>query len=257
MVLLHGFTNDWRSWRPVLPLLEPHYRVFAPTLAGHLGAADLPTGTAMSIRALADAVERQLDAQGIEKAHFVGNSQGGWSSLELAARGRALSVVALCPAGGWEPQSPEERAVVRIFKQAKWKLRFARPGFKVIASRPRMRAIGFRDAVAHPSRLDAASALGMLEAGAGCRIVDEMLALADEGDAFGELGPIGCPVTIATATNDRIFRGPSYYTRMRRLLPDAEWTTLDGVGHVPMTDDPELIAKTILAGARTGSPATS
>jgi pimeloyl-ACP methyl ester carboxylesterase len=95
----------------------------------------------------------------------------------------------------------------------------------------------------------------MLEAGVGCRIVDEMLALADQADAFGELGPIGCPVTVATATKDRILRGPRYFTRLRRLLPGADWATLEGVGHVPMSDDPELIAATILSGARSGSSA--
>ena len=52
---------------------------------------------------LADAVERAMDEAGFETAHVAGNSLGGYVALQLAARGRARSVVALAPAGGWAP----------------------------------------------------------------------------------------------------------------------------------------------------------
>ena len=42
-----------------------------------------------------------MDEAGFETAHIVGNSLGGYLALQLAARGRAESVVALAPAGGW------------------------------------------------------------------------------------------------------------------------------------------------------------
>jgi pimeloyl-ACP methyl ester carboxylesterase len=51
--------------------------------------------------ALVDAVEQAMDDAGFEVAHIVGNSLGGYVSLQLASRGRAQSVVALAPAGGW------------------------------------------------------------------------------------------------------------------------------------------------------------
>ena len=52
-------------------------------------------------RLLPDAVERAMDEAGFETAHMVGNSLGGFVALQLAARGRARSVVAFAPAGGW------------------------------------------------------------------------------------------------------------------------------------------------------------
>jgi pimeloyl-ACP methyl ester carboxylesterase len=35
-----------------------------------------------------------------------------------------------------------------------------------------------------------------------------------------------------------------------QAIPDADHVTLDGVGHVPMYDDPALVARTILSVTR-------
>ena len=42
LVCLHGFTGTWRIWDLVLPRLERHYDVLAPTLVGHAGGPPLP-----------------------------------------------------------------------------------------------------------------------------------------------------------------------------------------------------------------------
>src|ERR1700736_627848 len=99
LLLLHGISVTWRSWKPVLPLLEAHHDVIAPTLLGHSGAARLAAGVEPSLGALVDAVEAELDRLGLDKVHIAGNSLGGWISLELARRGRARSVVVFSPAG--------------------------------------------------------------------------------------------------------------------------------------------------------------
>jgi len=250
MVLLHGFTNAWPSWTPLLPALEERFAVFAPTLPGHLGGEPFAAGVPVTVSAMSDMLERQLDAQGIEKAHFVGNSLGGWLSLELALRGRALSVVGLCPAGGWEHGSPEERATYRFFwRSSRIALPLSRPFFELLARHPRLRAIAMRDMLSRPRQMDAALALSTLRAAAGCAIAGELLATSRRGDLFGELGPIECPVTIATASKDRLFRGPRYFAKFRRLLPNASWVELDGLGHLPMTDDPGRVVEVVLAGA--------
>jgi pimeloyl-ACP methyl ester carboxylesterase len=246
MVLLHGFTNDWQAWRPVIPALEERFAVFAPTLPGHFGGEPFDDGRPLSIVALTDMLERQLDARGIEKAHFVGNSLGGWLSLELAVRGRALSVTGVCPAGGWETRSREERATYLFFRRTMRTVKLSSPLFEAIASRPHMRAIAFRDMVSYPAHLSAEAALACMEAVSNCAIAGDLLAASKAGTLFGELGPIECPVTIAMATKDRVLKDPGYFTKLRRLLPDANWTTLDGLGHLPMTDDPNQVTGVIL-----------
>lgn len=251
MVLLHGFINDWQAWTPLLPRLEEHFDVFAPTLPGHFGGEPFAAGAPVTVSAMTDMLERQLDAEGIEKAHLVGNSLGGWLSLDLALRGRALSVVGLCPAGGWETRSREERAVYRYFwRFSRIAVPLSRPFFKPLAKHPRLRAMTMRDMVSRPRQMDAALALSALEAAAGCEIAGALLAASKRGELFGELGPIECPVTIATASRDRLFKGPRYFTKFRRLLPDANWVGLEGLGHIPMTDDPDRVNEVILATAK-------
>ena len=63
---------------------------------------------------------------------------------------------------------------------------------------------------------------------------------------FGELGEIDAPVRIVYGTRDRIVRWPNCYVRMRRLLPQAEFVALPGLGHLPMWEDPELLTHLIL-----------
>jgi pimeloyl-ACP methyl ester carboxylesterase len=246
MVLLHGFTDTWRAWTPVLPLLERHHALFAPTLPGHHGGESFPHGERMTIPGILDMLERQLDARGIERAHFVGSSLGGWACLGLAARGRALSVVGVCPAGGWEHAGPEERAVLRFFRRNDRLLRASRPLLETIAKRPRLRRLALRELVARPERVSAGGAYTMFVGAAECAVVGDALELVASQDAFGELEGIDCPVRIAYGTRDRVVRWPGHYAKMRRLLPDAEYVVLEGLGHLPMWDDPEQVARTIL-----------
>ena len=99
LVCLHGFTDTWRSWDLILPRLERDHDVLAPTLPGHAGGPPLDGEVTDAL--IPDAIERAMDEAGFETAHIVGNSLGGFVALQLAARGRADSVVALAPAGGW------------------------------------------------------------------------------------------------------------------------------------------------------------
>ena len=246
MLLLHGFTDTWRAWTAVLPALEAHHAVFAPTLPGHHGGPSFEDGAPTTIESSVDMVERQLDEEGIERAHIVGNSLGGWAALELGVRGRALSVVALCPGGGWYPGSREQRAIARFFAQNNRMLRMGRPMIHTIASRPRLRYLALRELVAHPERVNATAACAMFEGAAECAIVEDALALSKTGNMFSDLGDIDCRVRIAYGTHDRLIRWPNYYTRMKQLLPDAEYVALEGMGHVPMWDDPAGVAKVIL-----------
>ena len=64
LVCLHGFTGSWHIWELVLPRLERAHTVFAPTLIGHAGGP--PLDVPVSHTVVVDAVERAMDAEGLE-----------------------------------------------------------------------------------------------------------------------------------------------------------------------------------------------
>ena len=79
-MLIHGFSGTRLIWEPVLKALERSHDVLAVNLAGHVGGPELADAP-VSVNALVDAVERDLDAAGFDTAaHVVGNSLGGWPS---------------------------------------------------------------------------------------------------------------------------------------------------------------------------------
>jgi pimeloyl-ACP methyl ester carboxylesterase len=245
LVLLHGFTDSWLAWTPMLASLSAHHEVYAWSLPGHVGGEPWDRSKPLTLPTYVDAVERQLDEVGLSRVHLAGNSLGGWLSLMLGGRGRALTVVGVCPALGWEPGGPEERRVSRFFRRAQFQLRHFGGLLPLVSRHPRLRRIALRDVVADGRTVPATAALAMFEAARGCTIVDDVLGLMGTESAF-DPGPIDCPVRILYGSKDRILRWPDHYCRMRRTVAGAEWIRLDGLGHVPMWDSPEVVAGAIL-----------
>ena len=132
LVLVHGFTDTWRTWELVLPALEARHDVLAVTLSGHAGGPPLPGQ--LGDDTLAEGVERAMDAAGFELADVVGNSLGGYTALRLAARGRARSVVALAPAGGWADGDDSYKETLRHFATTRDLVQAAAPHADAIAA---------------------------------------------------------------------------------------------------------------------------
>jgi pimeloyl-ACP methyl ester carboxylesterase len=90
------------SWNTITPSLREKFQVITFDLPGH-GRTDFDPQQLMEPYALALLIKEQMDALGIRKAHFAGNSLGGWICLEIAAAfpDRTLSVTGLAPAGLW------------------------------------------------------------------------------------------------------------------------------------------------------------
>ncbi|WP_410637558.1 alpha/beta fold hydrolase [Amycolatopsis sp. lyj-346] len=56
-------------------------------------------------------------------------------------------------------------------------------------------------------------------------------------------------MTIAWAEHDRILARPRV-ADLRKVAPHGVFRLLPGCGHVPMNDDPELVARVLLDGSR-------
>jgi pimeloyl-ACP methyl ester carboxylesterase len=242
VVLLHGAMASPRIWQPVLPALTPRHEVFVPTLAGHLGGPPMPTGTGNVMDRIVDDMCRQFDDAGIDSAHLVGNSLGGWIALELARRGRARSVLALSPAGGWA-RAVDLQRMLMIFRVG-IALRQTR-ALPRIAANPQSRRMLFRAMAEHADRLSAAQTTAIVEDMIGCDVLPELIRGARRAGPLHELSA-DCPVRIVWGAKDRTLPFKRYGRPILAAVRGAELDMLADVGHVPMIDDPEATGRVIL-----------
>lgn len=246
LVCLHGFTGTWRTWELVLPMLERHHDVLALTLPGHAGGP--PLEGEVSDALVLDAIERAMDDAGFETAHIVGNSLGGYISLRLAARGRAASVVALAPAGGWAKGDESYKEVVRSYATMQEQLKAAAPHAEAILASVEGRRLATQLIATNfehiPVELLAHHMLGV----AGCTGALPMIEHAIRKGYSLEAEKIACPVRIVWGTDDKLLPWPSTAARFRNdWLPHADWVELEGIGHCPQLDIPLETAQLIVA----------
>ena len=270
LLLLHGFTGAWMHWRPLLDKLSKRYEVIAPTLAGHAGGRPYPPGSPMTFAGSTDALEGDLDELGIDTAHIVGNSMGGALALELAKRGRARSVVALAPAGGWTPGDGEARRLARFFARQMRVTRALQSRMSTIVARPKIRRMALRDIMRRGDLVPASDAVRMTQAALACTVADRAIEAlrSDRGLSLEDLDRIDCPVLLATPQFDRVLPPERHAPRLRREIPGVESLILKDCGHVPMWDDTALVVHTIsefvdrhtipgASSARDGAPAVA
>jgi pimeloyl-ACP methyl ester carboxylesterase len=243
LVLLHGANMSWRAWRPVLPFLTGRHDVFVPTMAGHHGGPVLGADSDHGMTAVVDSLCDQLDQAGIETAHVAGNSLGGWAALELARRGRARSVTAISPAGAWRSQRDLIRLLV-MFRMAR--VGVSTPPLRALAANPLLRAAWLGRVVEHPGRVSTEDLAAMVEDAVSCSALSGALSGRVQLHMIEPLDVAVCPIRVAWAEHDRTIPYRRYGHPMRARIPGAEFTMLPGVGHVPMSDDPRLIARSIL-----------
>jgi pimeloyl-ACP methyl ester carboxylesterase len=242
LVLFHGVTGSERMWRKVVPLLAAHHTTVAPAMLGHRGGGQ-PMERPARVAHLVDDAERLLDELGFERPHLAGNSMGAWVALELARRGRARTVCALSPAGTWEAGTASQvhgraklRRTVRNVKRGRLFL-------PLLARSAAFRRRAFIDAAEHADRLTADEVVSGADDVIGCAVAQELLATTEQLDP---MDPLPCPFMVAWSERDRILPLDVNGARARALFPGARFEVLPDVGHVPMFDDPGLVAATIL-----------
>ncbi len=246
LVLVHGISDTWRTWELVLPELERRHDVLAVTLAGHAGGPHLPG--ALSDATLADGVEAAMDAAGFELAHIAGNSLGGFVALQLAERGRARSVVALAPAGGWPVADAVQEQVMEYFTTMNELVRAAAAHADQIASTLEGRRRSTAYITVNYEHIPADLVAHMIRGAAGCDGLLELVGFARQAGWQLDAERITCPVRIVWGSEDRLLPWPLAATRYRReWVPNADWVVIDGVGHGPQLDVPLQTAELIPA----------
>lgn len=245
LVLVHGITHRRQAWYPVLDEVAEHREVILVDLPGHGESDPFFTDGLPVAEALRRDFRQFLTDQQLERPHVAGNSLGGRVALEAGASGDARSVTALSPAGFWRNDS-SFAYTRKLFTSAAALTERVGARAELIARTRAGRSLMYGLLMSHPGRISPDHALGDVRAFSYARpALRTILAAASP---FVDEISLDVPVTIAWAARDLVL--PPWQAEIaKEVLPHAEHIMMRGVGHVPMYDDPEYVAKVLLRGS--------
>jgi 2-succinyl-6-hydroxy-2,4-cyclohexadiene-1-carboxylate synthase len=231
-VLLHGFTQTRQSWRRTTAALGGRYRAIAPDLPGHgLAAQRRPasfSACAAYVRALAD-----------EPCVLVGYSMGGrialYTALALPDLVQRLVLVSASPGIADAAEREERRrsddaladrieAIGIVAFAQEWGAQelFAGQDERVAAA-------------AHADRLrNTPDGLAAALRGLGTGVMPPL---------WDRLGELAMPVSLIVGERDAKFRAIA--GRMAPAIPGSRVEVVDGAGHAPQLEQPEIVAAAI------------
>ncbi|CAL9599612.1 putative carboxylesterase nap [Streptomyces sp. enrichment culture] len=217
VVLLHGQSATPAEWAPhVDALARGGRRVLAVDRVGEPGysAQSLPIGSADDAAAW---LEATLDGLGLERAHLIGHSYGGWVALQQAVL------------------LPERIASLTVYDPPR-ALAPLKPGFLLGAVAG---AISGSDSFQRRwfTRLVGETGVTAEEAEAGMRLsldaingfrirLPQPQRMSDE-----ELRSIRVPSLVLLGGADRVMDSRRAEARARRLIPDVRTEVVPGAGH--------------------------
>lgn len=240
LLLIHGLGATRSIWRPQIERVSRERDVIAVDMPGFGDSPmldEIPTPWAM-----AAAIMRMCEEIGVERPHVAGNSLGGWVALEIAKLGGAASLCPISPAGLWrEPLGP------RVVNPRKWAKRL-RPLLGAALRNRRTREAMLKTTVGRPELVPLADARAMIAAWVDAPGYD---AANDEMRRYvcEDLDRIDVPTAIAWGELDRLVGPP----RPERRPPGSRFIKLEGCGHTPNWDAPELISELLLETSSRGS----
>jgi pimeloyl-ACP methyl ester carboxylesterase len=245
LVLVHGIGSQWRIWEPVIDALSTDFEVIAIDLPGFGHSAH--DGTGASVEAQAARVASFFEDVGVQRPHVAGNSMGGGIALELARAGAVRSATAVSPVGFW---TPRERAFCQQSLQLSRRLLpLMGPVLPALLRSPVGRTALLGQLVARPWRMDGEAAIDHKDLLVRAPAFDACCA-AFSGYTFHDAEELReVPVTIAWGDHDRLLL-TRQRDRARQVMPWARHVALPGCGHAPFSDDPQLLADVLRAGAR-------
>jgi pimeloyl-ACP methyl ester carboxylesterase len=224
LVLLHPGVGDSRIWDPVLAPLTAKYRVIRYDARG-FGQSPAPT---VKFSLLSD-LAAVLGHYGVQRAAFVGCSQGGGSALGLAVEQpeRVSALVLLCPGvpGFPFPEEDEDDPLVAEYERA--------------------HVAGDVDALA--------GVMGQVWARAGAtpKVMEQLRSAAraslcagdlevEDPPVFGRLNEITVPAALMVGDADY----PPIVEADRQaaaLIPGCEFLFVPGMDHLPPLREPALV----------------
>ena len=230
LVLIHGFGLDRNIWRNMLFEYMPDQYVILPDVRGH-GESDAPNGP-YTMSQLADDLAGLLHILNVDKVIVCGHSMGGYISLAFAERyQQQLAGLGLITSRA-EADSETKREsrydlVERIREKGAVELA------ESLAPHLSKDETIIRETY---ERIKQTSPLGLIGASQ---------AMAERPDRRDLLPKISVPALVVAGAEDQIVDLEDA-REMSSLFPNAEFFAIPNAGHMPMWENPLVLAKGLL-----------
>jgi len=245
LVLVHGFPTASWDWEALWPSLTTRYRVCTLDMIG-FGFSAKPKDYAYSLPDQADLVESYLQATGIGEYHLLAHDYGDSVAQELlarqteaGARAKLLSVAFLN--GGLFPETHRPALIQRLL------LTPLGPLIARLTTRARLAANFKRIFGAHTPPDDALidDCWRLITANDGRAVMHKLIGYIRERQAYrsrwvGALIGSPLPLKLIDGAADPI-SGAHMAARYRELVPRADITLLEDIGHYPQIEAPEAV----------------
>jgi pimeloyl-ACP methyl ester carboxylesterase len=250
LVLLHGAGHRRQGWLPVQERLAKHRDVISIDFPGFGESPPLPEHLSYDLDTAVIVLKEFFADLGLARPHVAGNSMGGLVSLVLAQQGMVSSATALSPAGLWSPM--QRRVSLGKVRSVHRTARHMPPKVALWLSRTAIgRTLMCGVLFGRPHLLEPQALLADMQAMINAVGFVPSLAAGEKIIFAGRVPDV--PVTIAWGSRDVVMRRPRAASIIQ-LIPHARLLRLPGCGHVPMNDNPALVAHVLLTGSAEENP---
>ena len=237
VVMLHGVTDSWRSFEPVLPHLPDDIRAIAVTLRGHGDAPKPESG--YRIEHFADDAVALMEELELGPAIVVGHSMGSMVAQRIAIDhpGRVLGVVLAGVFGQPQADSPALAELEEEFGSIEDPIaRELAHEFQASTTATPL----------DPEQLDTFVDESLK---VPARVWREAFTEFPRVDHSGELSALNIPALIVYGDQDELI-SRAEQDGLLDVLPDARIEVYEGIGHAMHWEQPERFATNVVEFSR-------
>ena len=263
LILLHGLGNSVNFWHLVYPKIKDSRRVVAIDIPG-FGASATPDG-GFTLEAVATDIARFLKDLQVEGGVVCGHSMGATVALELSVAhqelvagvvlidGHLLSALDALRRPGTTLANDPALLMAVSAQFLGGLLPIPQSVARFVTSSALIRKLVFKPFVGSPDQIEPSTLQEALK-DAGGRNVARTLCIVPKINLEDLMSQVSVPVSLVWGSNDRLLR-PSDHLRASELMNVISRSEIDGVGHWPMLEEPNVLAE-LLAGydVREGLP---
>lgn len=236
VLLIHGFPLDHTLWIDQIRALADEAQVIAPDLRG-FGSSPRMGEDILDMETHASDCDLLLEALGIEQAHVVGLSMGGYVALALADLfgHRVASLVLMDTKAGAD--SDEGKAGRDAMAQ-----RLVTEGRAHVAAALADGLLGPDPSIHARARL-----LTMAEGMAYESYIGALMGMKQRPDRTQVLRDFAGPVTVVSGEDDGLMTVADVAEPLTAMAADSRLVVIPGAGHLPPIEQPAATTAAIVA----------